>query len=119
MTPAAGSRVPRPEVAGLVLASCAGPRSRPAEAFLAQDAADGAAAQRGALQEQPGADLVNRQARPAQLDDPAAGGVLLRGALAAGGSRRREHGKPARPQVPDQRRQRITGVPGGISRLLQ
>ena len=46
MTAAAGSRVSRPAAAGLMLASGAGPRSR-AESFLAQDVADGGAAQRG------------------------------------------------------------------------
>ena len=92
---------------------------QPAEAFLAQDAADGGAAQRSPFPGQPGADLVGRQALAAQLDDPASGGVRLRGALAAGRARRREHGEPARPQVPDQGRQRVPGVPGGVGGLLQ
>jgi hypothetical protein len=96
-----------------------GAAQQPAEPFLAQDAADGGAAQRGALLAEPGADLIDRQAVTAQLDDPAAGGVFPRGALAAGGSRRREHGELSRPRVPDQRRERVAGVAGGVGCLLQ
>jgi len=58
--------------------------SSPAESFLAQDAADGGAAERGAFLAEPGADLVDRQALAAQLDDPGAGSAFPRGALAAG-----------------------------------
>jgi hypothetical protein len=96
-----------------------GAAQQPAEAFLAQDVADGGAAQRGALLAEAGADLIDRQAVTAQLDDPAAGGVFLRGALAPGRSRRREHREPACPQVPDQRRERVAGVAGGVGGLLQ
>ena len=85
VTAAAGSRVSRPEVAGLVLASGAGPPAQqPAESFLAQDVADDGAAQRCPFPGEPGAHLVNRQPLAAQFDDPGAGGVLPRGALAAG-----------------------------------
>ena len=45
-----------------------GAAQQPPEAFLAQDAADAGAAQRGALPGQPGADLVDRQACAAQFD---------------------------------------------------
>ena len=92
---------------------------QPGEPLLAQDVADRATAQRGALGAEPGADLVDRQALPAQLDHPAAGGVFPRRALAAGLPRRREHRQPARPKVTDQRRQRIAGVPGGLGGLPQ
>ena len=92
---------------------------QPAESFLAQDVADRAAAQRGPLPGDPHADLIDRQALAAQLDDPAAGRVLLRGALAARDARWREHGHLPGPQVADQGRQRAAGVAGGIGGLLQ
>src|SRR5260370_22643249 len=79
-----------------------GAAQQAAEAFLAQDVADGGAAQRGAFPRGPGADLVDRQAVTAQLDDPGAGGVLFRGALAAGDAGRGEHGELACPKVADQ-----------------
>jgi hypothetical protein len=47
------------------------------------------------------------------------GSAVPRGALAARHAGRREHGEPARPQVTDQRGERIAGVPGGISCLPQ
>jgi hypothetical protein len=118
MTAAAGSRVSRPEVAGLALLG-AGAAQQPAESLLAQDVADGGAAQGDLLLAEPRTDLVDRQALAAQLDDAGAGGVLLRGALAPGGARRREHGELARPQVADQGRQRGAGVAGGGGGLLQ
>ncbi len=62
MTAAAGSRVSRPEVAGLMLASASGAAQQPAESFLAQDVADGGAAQRDSFLGEPGADLVDREA---------------------------------------------------------
>ena len=96
-----------------------GSAQQPPEAFLAQDVADGGAAQRSPFAGEPRGDLVDRQARPAQLDGPGPGGVLPRGALAAGRARRREDGEPARPQAPDQRRERVAGVPGGVGGLLQ
>ena len=96
-----------------------GAAQQPPEAFLAQDVADGGAAQRGAFAGEPGADLVDRQALAAQLDDPGAGGVLFRGALAAGDAGRGEHGELACPQVADQRRQRGAGVAGAVGGLLQ
>ena len=96
-----------------------GAAQQPAGAFLAQDAADGGAAQRGAFAGEPGADLVDRQALAAQLDDPGAGGIFFRGALAAGRARRGEHGELACPQVTDQGRQRVPGVPGGFGGLGQ
>src|SRR5260370_36655528 len=65
-----------------------GAADQPPESFLAQDVADGGAAQRRAFAGEPGADLIDRHARPAQPDDPAAGGVPLRGALAAAHARR-------------------------------
>ena len=92
---------------------------QPAESFVAQDVADRAAAQRGSLPGDPHADLIDRQAFAAQPDDPAAGRVLLRGALAARRSRRREHGHLPGPQIADQGRQRAAGVTGGIGGLLQ
>jgi len=58
--------------------------SSPAESFLAQDAADGGAAERGAFLAEPGADLVDRQALAAQLDHPAAGAVLAGAVLGPG-----------------------------------
>ena len=90
-----------------------------AESFLAQDVADGGAAQRGPFLAEPGADLVDRQAVAAQLDDAAAGGVLARRALAAGAARRREHGEPACPQVAYQGGQRVPRVAGRVGGLLQ
>jgi hypothetical protein len=118
VTAAAGSRVSRPEVAGLMLASGPGPQ-QPAESFLAQDVADGGAAQRGSFPGEPGADLVDRQALAAQLDDAAAGGVLLRRAFAPGDARWREQGELACPQVAYQGGQRGAGVAGGVGGLLQ
>jgi len=96
-----------------------GAAQQPAESFLAQDVADGGAAQRGAFLAEPGADLIDRQALAAQLDDPGAGGVFPRGALAAGDAGRREQGEPACPQVADQRRECVAGVAGGAGGLLQ
>ena len=68
---------------------------------------------------EPGADLVDRQALAAQLDDAGAGGVLLRRALAPGYARRREHGELACPQVAYQGGQRGAGAAGGGRGLLQ
>ncbi len=96
-----------------------GAAQQPAESFLAQDVADGGAAQRGAFPGEPGADLVDRQALAAQLDDACTGGVLLRRALAARDARRREQGEPAGPQVAYQGGQRGAGVAGGLGGLLQ
>jgi hypothetical protein len=78
---AAGSAVSRPAVPGEVLCSGCGPR-------------------------QAGADLIHRQAFPAQFDHPAAGAVFLRGALAAGFARLGEQDQLARAEVADQRGQR-------------
>ena len=94
-----------------------GVAQQPPEAFLGQDLPDAGAVQRPALGRQPRADLVDRQALAAQLDDLAAGGVLLRRALAAGPARLREQRELARPEVADQRRQRRRRVPepgGGL-----
>jgi hypothetical protein len=96
-----------------------GSAQQPPEAFLAQDVADGGAAQRGSFAGEPGTDLVDRQAVAAQLDGPGAGGVLSRGALAARDAGRREYGEPARPQVAYQGRERVAGIPGGVGGLLQ
>ncbi len=96
-----------------------GAAQQPAESFLAQDVADGGAAQGGPLQRQPGADLVDRQALAAQLDDAAAGGVFPRRALAPGDARRREQGELACPQVADQGGQRRAGIAGRARRLPQ
>jgi hypothetical protein len=95
-----------------------GAAQQPAESFLSQDVADGGAAQRGAFLAEPGADLVDRQALAAQLDDPGAGGVFARGAFAAGDAGRREQGEPACPQVADQRRECVAGIAGGGGGLL-
>ena len=74
-----------------------GAAQQPAEPLLGEDLPDPGAVERGALGAQPGADLMHRQARPAQLDHPGAGSVLGRGALRAGPAGRGEqlHG-PAR-----------------------
>ena len=92
---------------------------QPPEPFLAQDAADGGAAQRGSLLAGPGADLIHRQAPAAHLDDPAAGGVFPGCALASRRSRRGEHRQLSGPQVADQRGERAAGVPAGVGCLLQ
>ncbi len=68
--PAGGGRAD----AGLGL----GAAQQPAESFLAQDVTEGGAAQAGAFPVEPGADLVDRQALAARLDDAGAGGVFLR-----------------------------------------
>ena len=87
-----------------------GVAQQPAEAFLGQDLPDPGAVQRSALGREPGADLVDRQALAAQLDHPAAGGVLLRRALAAGPARLGEQRQLARAEVAHQRGQRRAGV---------
>ena len=87
-----------------------GAAQQAAEAFLGEDLADPGAVQRGSPGGQPGADLIDRQALPAQLDDPPAGGVLLRCALAAGPALLGEQRQLARAEVADQRRQRRAGV---------
>ena len=96
-----------------------GTAQQQAESFLAQDVADDGAAQRCPFRGEPGADLVDRQAVAAQFDDPGAGGVLFRGALAAGDAGRGEHGELACPQVAYQRRQRGAGVAGPAGGLGQ
>jgi hypothetical protein len=83
-----------------------GVAQQPPEALLGQDLPDPGAVQRPALRHQPRADLMHRQALAAQLDDPAAGGVLLRRALAAGPARLGEQRQLAGREVADQRRQR-------------
>jgi len=92
-----------------------GVTQQPAEALLGQDLPDPGAVQRRALGRQPGGDLVDRQALPAQLDNPAAGSVLLRRALAARPPGLGEQRQPPRPPVADQRGQRRRRVaePGG------
>jgi hypothetical protein len=75
---------------------------QPPEAFLGQDLPDPGAVERRALRGQPPADLMDRQALAAQRDDPAAGGVLLRGALAARSARLGEQLQLAGPEVADQ-----------------
>jgi len=84
VTAARGSRVSRPAVAGLALASGAGPRSSRPNPSSVRTAPDPGAVERGALGAQPGADLVHRQPCAAQLDRPGAGAVLGRGGLGAG-----------------------------------
>jgi hypothetical protein len=119
VTAAAGSRGVAPGGGRAGTGLGRGAAQQPAEAFLAQDVADGGAAQRGPFAGEPGADLVNRQAIAAQLDDPGAGGILARGAFAAGDAGRGEHGELACPQVADQRRQRGAGIAGAAGGLLQ
>ena len=95
-----------------------GVAQQPAEALLGQELSDPGAVQRCALCGEPGGDLVDRQAGPAQLDDAAAGGVLPRRALAAGPARLGEQRQLPCPEVADQRRQRRARVPepgGGLA----
>jgi hypothetical protein len=96
-----------------------GAAQQPAESFLAQDVADGRAAQGRAFPGEPGADLVDRQALAAQLDDAGTGSVLFWRALAARHARRREQGEPACPQVTHQGGQRGAGIASGLGGLLQ
>jgi hypothetical protein len=93
------------------------PAQQPAESFPGEDLADPGAVQAGPFQRQAGADLIDRQALPAQLDHPAAGAVLCRGALAAGFPRLGEQDQLAGAEVADQGGQRGGGVaepPGGL-----
>ena len=92
-----------------------GVAQQPAEPFLGQDLPDAGAVQRCALHRQPGADLIDRQAGPAQLDYPGPGVVFLRGALAAGLSRLGEQAQLPGPEVAHQRDEGPRGVaePGG------
>src|ERR1019366_4100200 len=92
---------------------------QPAESFLGEDLADPGAVQAGPLQRQAGADLIDRQALPAQLDHPAAGAVLYRGALAAGFPRLGEQDQLAGAEVADQGGQRGGGVAEPRGGLLQ
>jgi hypothetical protein len=110
--------VSRLEVAGLVLASAAGPRSSRPNPSSRRTSLTAVRPSRGAFLAEPGADLVDRQALAAQLDDPGAGGVFPRGDFAAGDAGRREQGEPACPQVADQRRECVAGVAGGAGGLL-
>jgi hypothetical protein len=113
---AAGSWVSRPEVAGTMLGLGLGAAQQPAESFLAQDVADGGAAQRGSFPGQPG-DLVDRQAVAAQLDGATAGGFLFPRAFAPGDASRGEQGELSCPQVAYQGRQRGAGVASGVGGL--
>jgi hypothetical protein len=110
-----GRRVSRPLVAGEVLACSAGSRSSRPKPSSRRTWPDAGAVQADPFDGEPGADLVHRQALVAQADDPGAGAVFLRGALAAGQARRGEQDQFAGAQVTGQRFQRGGGVaePGG------
>jgi hypothetical protein len=89
MTLVAGSRVSRPAVAGLTLVCSAAERIRrpkPSSVRIWPTPVRFS----GVPRAQPGADLVHRQAGPAQLDDAGVDPVLGWGGLGAGPTRRRE-----------------------------
>ena len=96
-----------------------GAAQQPAEALLGQDLADPGAVQRGPLGGQPGADLIDRQALPAQLGHAPAGSVLPRRAFATGPARLGEQDQLARAEVADQRGQRRAGVTEPRGGLVQ
>ena len=80
-----------------------GAAQQPAEAFLGAGSAPTPVRFSGVPSaRQPGADLVDRQALAAQLDDPGAGAVLGRGGLAAGLAGRGEQLQLPGPEVADQ-----------------
>src|SRR5260370_36363443 len=76
------------------------PPAEPAGPFPGEDLADAGAAEHDALGGERGADLIHRQAAPAQLDDAGAGGVLARCALGAGLAGRREELERAGAEFP-------------------
>ena len=89
-----------------------GAAQQPAEALLGEDLPDPGAVERGPLGAQPGADLVHRQARPAQLEHPGAGAVLGRGGLGAGLAGRGEQLQLPGPEVAQQAGHAGAGVAG-------
>jgi hypothetical protein len=110
MALALGRVLSRPGVAGAVLVGRPGGADEPAEPFFLQDLADAGAVERGSLGGEAGADLVDRQALAAQLDDPRAGFVLAGGALRAWLAGGREQVELAGAVVADQRGHRRAGV---------
>jgi len=95
-----------------------GAAQQPPEALLGENLPDPGAVERGALGAQPGADLVHRQARPAQLEHPGAGAVLGRGGLGAGPAGRGEQFQPPGPEVAQQAGHAGAGVAGPGAGLL-
>jgi len=94
-----------------------GTAQQPAEALLREDLPDAGAVQAGSLRGQPGADLIDRQALAAQLDDPRTGGVLPRCALRAGHAGQGEHLHPSGAEVAQQAghaRPRVAGPGAGL-----
>ena len=94
-----------------------GAAQQPAEPLLGQDLPDPGAVERSALGAQPGADLVHRQARPAQLEHPGAGAVLGRGASGAGLAGRGEQLQPPGAEVAQQAGHAGAGVAGPLAGL--
>ena len=86
------------------------PPAEPAEPFLGEDLADAGAVEHDALGGERGADLIHRQAAPAQRDDAGAGGVLARCALGAGLAGRREELERAGAEFPVDVDHRPAGV---------
>jgi hypothetical protein len=86
------------------------PPAEPAEPFLGEDLADAGAVEHDALGGERGADLIHRQAAPAQRDDAGAGGVLARCALGAGLAGRREELERAGAEFPVEVDHRPAGV---------
>ena len=95
-----------------------GAAQQPAEALLGEDLPDPGAVERGPLGAQPGADLVHRQARPAQLEHPGAGAVLGRGGLGAGPAGRGEQLQLPGAEVAQQAGHAGAGVAGPGAGLL-